>query len=147
MKPQMMLCDHDPKNGSWGDCHRAAIASLLELDAADVPHFYHGCDVDGGKTGEEAHAEVNRWLYDNYQLREISMIFTGDTPLVDVLSTIDNLNPGLHFILGGRSNSGCGHSVVCAGGEIIHDPSPKKSGIIGPMNDGLWWVTFLARAC
>lgn len=147
MKPQMMLCKHDPENGSWGDCHRASIASLLELDAADVPHFYHGCDVEGGKTGDQAHAEVNAWLLDNHLLREVNIVYPGEIALDDVLQTISNLNPGLHFLLGGTSRSGVGHTVVCSGGAIVHDPSPKASGIVGPMSDGFWWVTFLARAC
>ncbi len=43
MIPLMQRNHHDPANGIYGDCHRAAIASLLELPMDDVPHF---CDAD-----------------------------------------------------------------------------------------------------
>jgi hypothetical protein len=141
MKPQFMLNKHDPENGSWGDCHRCAIASLLDMEAADVPHFFDN-DV-GAEAGNE---HCDRWLAENFRLRQIMMIFDGSTPLNDVLFCVEHLNPGMHYILGGESSKGCGHSVIAGGGKIVHDPNPENTGIVGPMNDGFWWITFLGRA-
>jgi hypothetical protein len=40
MKPIDQEFMHDPEKGIIGDCFRACIASILELDINEVPHFY-----------------------------------------------------------------------------------------------------------
>lgn len=46
MKPVYQREQHDPARGVWGDCHRSALASLLELPLSDVPHFAKGGRAD-----------------------------------------------------------------------------------------------------
>lgn len=133
---------HDPENGIYGDCHRAALASLLELPIDDVPHFCEGPD-DGGTTKRE-----RKWLAQR-GLTSINIVYPGETSLDDVLTTVEAVNLGVMFILGGTSTAGCGHSVVAGCGRILHDPSLTNTGdhsIVGPMEDGYWWLTFIGAA-
>jgi hypothetical protein len=143
MHKHKMLLAHDPENGIWGDCHRTAIAALLDLHPAEVPHFYRDADK---RAPEECHAEINHWLGEQYGLRQIDIAFPGQVSLSDVLQSVSVVNPGLTFMLGATSGKGVGHTVVCRDGEIIFDPSHEESGAAGPMSDGHWWVSFLGRA-
>lgn len=130
---------HDPDNGAFGDCHRAAIATVLGLTLDDVPHFLHdGCN------GEEFAQREARFLA-RHGLVACCVPFAGDS-YQHVLETMLNIN-GEDFVclLGGTSRSGCNHTVVCRGSEIVHDPSPVGSGVIGPCDDGFYWLTFFCR--
>lgn len=142
MKPQKQLNRHDPASGVYGDCHRTAIAIILGLDAIDVPHFMDG--YPDNEDAPSAHFAVEAWL-NQRGLTQISMLFDGALRLDDVLNSIKFTNPyspGLCFILGGKSRNGVNHSVVCCDGEIACDPSIDGSGIVGPCDDGWYWVTF-----
>lgn len=138
MKPQKQLNRHDPKNGIYDDCHRTAIACVLDMDANDVPHFMDGRDAGASHEAAEA------WLNER-GITQINVLFGDTSSLEDVLTSIKNYNAtsGPHvFILGGRSRNDVNHSVVCCDGEIVCDPSIDNSGIVGPCDDGYWWVTF-----
>lgn len=146
MKPQKQLFRHDPANGSYGDCHRTAIACVLDLDAADVPHFMdgkHQCPAD------DSHKAVEAWL-NARGLTHINVLYSGELSLQQVLDTVrfSNPNSGPHvFILGGHSRNGLNHSVVCCDGQIVCDPALDDSGIVGPIDgNGHWHVTFFATA-
>lgn len=52
-------------------------------------------------------------------------------------------NPDRLFILGGESMNGCGHSVIASPAGIEWDPSIDGSGIVGPMSDGFYWITYI----
>ena len=148
MIPVMQKNRHDPTNGIYGDCHRAAIASLLEIPIEDVPHF---CDADSYlPDAEKLSVRERRWL-SGRGLTSINVVYPGETSLDDVLSTVDAVNPGIMFILGGTSVNGCGHSVVAGCGRVLHDPGfgepkDKHGSIIGPMEDGYWWLTFIGSS-
>lgn len=142
MRPQKQRIKHDPANGLFGDCHRTAIACVFDLDAEEVPHFM---DNSPGK-GEAPAAEraVEEWL-NARGVTQISMIFSGELSPDEVIVTVMNINaqrPGLVFLLGGESRSGVNHTVVCCDGKIVCDPSPVDAGIVGPCDDGFYWVTF-----
>lgn len=138
MRPQKQLNRHRPDDGVYGDCHRTAIAVALDMDAADVPHY-----MDGSRSGDEAHDLYETWLNER-GICTISIVFHGDTSLSDILGTVALVNQRSRpvFILGGQSRSGCNHSVICCDGEIVCDPSQTDSGIIGPCDDGYYWLTF-----
>lgn len=141
MKVQKQLNRHRPEEGVYGDCHRTAIACVLDMDAKDVPHFMDGAgdNVDA----EDLHIVAERWLNER-GIATITILFDGSGALEDVLSTIANTNTRSHpvFILGGKSRNGVNHSVVCCDGEIVCDPSQDDSGIVGPCHDGWYWLTF-----
>ena len=49
-------------------------------------------------------------------------------------------NPGLYYLLSGTSRTGCNHTVVALDDQIVWDPSLSDSGIIGPCDDGYYWI-------
>ena len=136
MRPQKQKFAHKPEEGIFGDCFRTAIAAILDLDRDDVPHFNEGAFYDDGKQVDRARA----WLKGR-GLNMISLAYPGETPLDDLIGTIGRLNPGIPFLLAGRSAAGCNHQVVASGTGIVCDPS--GTGITGPCNDGLYWVDFI----
>lgn len=130
------LFRHDPANGVYGDCHRTAIACLLDLEPDQVPHF--GSDY----TDSEAfHRREKEWLASNGWCA-VSNAF--DAPLDLVLRAQASINPDVYYLLGGKSRTGCGHTVIACGDCIVWDPSLDDSGIVGPFDsDGFYWVTWL----
>ena len=141
MKIQKQLLRHDPNNGVFGDCHRTAIACVLDMDAADVPHFMGDkAEWDMGNS-ERAHDRVEEWL-NARGMTQISVAFPGSLDLDTLLKCVAMNCYGSACLLGGTSKNGCGHTVVCLGGKIVCDPSQDESGVVGPMSDGHYWVTF-----
>lgn len=129
---------HRPEEGVWGDCHRAAIAMVLDLEIDAVPHAY-----EGGVRSQDANKILKEWR-EPLGLFEITIIYPGETSLENIMESLRHLNPGTPYILGGTSKNGTDHSVAVLDGEIF-DPAIDDSGIVGPMSDGLWWVTYIVR--
>jgi hypothetical protein len=136
MIQRKQLFRHDPANGVYGDCHRTAIACLLDLEPDQVPHF--GEDFSDS---EAFHHREEAWLT-SQDWCAVSTAYKAS--LADVLHVQAALNPGIYYLLGGTSRTGCGHTVIGCGGEIVWDPSLDDAGIVGPFeSDGLYWVTWL----
>jgi hypothetical protein len=138
--PQTQLFCHDPGNGITGDCLRACWASILDLAIDEVPHF-----------GEGYPDKVIFWRrVDDFLaargLVRINVAFDASAGLDRILESVELLNPGLFFLLGGVTVSGVGHSVVAGDGKIIHDPNPDKVGIAGPCSNGCYELTFVGSA-
>lgn len=138
MTPVHAELRHDPPH-SYGDCHRAAVATILDLDIRDVPHF-----ADGGPDGPLFKKREREFLA-AIGLVPIDSVYKGHPdwhgPAL-ILHVIGDLNPGVPYILAGADATGENHSVVCLGDRIVHDPSPDKPGIVGPCADGWYWITF-----
>lgn len=118
---------HDPKNGVWGNCHSACLASLLELTEEEVPHFYHNSQPAGTKSGDQCRDEVNEWLA---QRNLYEAVFNYTSPLEEVQNYMEVMNPGVYYILGGMSTNNSGHSIICRDGKVVHNPS--TADIIAP---------------
>lgn len=132
------LFRHRPEDGMFGDCHRTAIACLLDLDPEEVPHFgaVHFDDP------EKFHSAFERWL----KARGLRTVLTAyDCSLEDLLASFGSQNPEAYFLLGGRSRSGVGHTVIGCGNRIAWDPHPDDVGIVGPL-DGYYWVNLIVPA-
>lgn len=138
MTPVNCRVKHDPDNNQYGDCIRACVATVMDLDAEDVPHFVHD-DPDW----ETAVGRMNRWL-GMYGLTAFFVGYPPD-PIEDVFKSMQDVNSETTYLLFGRTNHG-DHVVVCKGGEIIHDPSWIKSPLIGPLSVGMWQVMVLAKS-
>lgn len=136
IKPLKQRYRHEPKKGVFGDCHRTCYAMLLGREQEGVPHF-----AENGP--EDFHVNEQSFLEEE-GLEQIQIIFPGDTALDLVLQTMNVLNPDKPFILGGMSKIGVGHSVVCFECEM-YDPSLDDNGIVGPMSDGYYWITYIVR--
>lgn len=137
MIPVKQQFRHFPEYGLWGDCHRACIASILELPLEEVPHF-----CDGGKKVEGADCPVRPWLAERGMF-QVSQPYDGKFPIDQLLQDLNIIYPEMFFILGCASKSGTGHSLVAGEGRILHDPSIDGSGCVGPMEDGFWWITII----
>jgi hypothetical protein len=129
------LFRHRPAEGMFGDCHRTAIACVLDLEPGQVPH-YGELYFDDSK---QFHAAFEDWLKKR-GLRTVMMIF--DCSLDDVLTSMGNTSPGAYYLLGGRSKTGVGHTVIGCGNTVAWDPHPDDIGLDGPL-DGYYWINFI----
>jgi hypothetical protein len=117
--------------GVRGDCFRACMASILELDSEDVPHFV--------AIEKDWWGEVQRWL----EKRSLIALWFRLDP--DVCTICWPLTSTVYCILSGPSPRGGGlqHSVV---GEIgdgwsfmpVYDPHPSGEMLAGPATSALF---------
>lgn len=129
---------HDPENGVYGDCHRACIAMILDLDIEAVPHF-----AEDNPAPNIFWHRVEDFL-SRYNLYTYSQVYSGVEPK-DVMFSVGALNAPRQpiYVLGGKSKRGTLHSVVCVGSELFHDPHPDGGGIVAPDAEGYLWVNLL----
>lgn len=139
MIPVVCRVKHDADVGTYGDCVRACVASIMELDAEAVPHFYHD-NCDGGTGFDRINAFVGQ-----HGLATFTTAYSGDDTLAELLATMGEQNPTAVYMLFGRTASGGSHVVVCRGGQIVHDPAWSRSPLIAPTSAGCWIVMVLAR--
>lgn len=142
MRAQHQKFKHDPDNDIFGDCHRTAIAMLLDMDRDLVPHFGFRARGD-----IEFHDRVDDWL-ESIGMTQISVCCTGNLSQDSVLDHVDAMNgPGLVFLLGGKSPRGdFNHTVVAGDGRMLLDPHPSGDGLAGPcVPSDLWWITFVVK--
>jgi hypothetical protein len=109
---------HDPANGVYGDCMRAAIASLLDLPREEVPHFHEGTnDVT------VFDRRVNAFLASK------GLMLVDVTPSEYIFVTNNNL-PDCYHLISGYTERGTYHACVGKNGELVHDPHPSKAGVL-----------------
>lgn len=141
MKPVMCKVLHNPPS-THGDCVRACIASILEMNSDHVPHFFHdGCD------GIIADSRIQDFLA-LHGLVRFTIVHPGDISLPELLAAMSDINPRAHYMLTGTTSQGGIHMVVCRGGAIVHDPDHCGWRIVGPISgDGAtgWVVHVIAR--
>lgn len=137
MKYHKQLIKHDPENGRWGDCARTAIACILDLEPAEVPHFF-----DGGVEAEEGLVQLQSWLR-KLGLCLVMLPFLAEN-VAEALRIGRYIKHTEHMLVG-KSPRGSNHVIVCRGEEMVHDPAPQNDGLAGPTADGHYWLSFLAR--
>lgn len=134
MKPQKQINLHKPDEKIYGDCHRTVYAAMLDMNVEDIPHFVH--DWPGAIEGNR---RAKEWL--NAQgYTEFNIVF-GTATLDDVFTTMKAMNRDIYYLLAGTSKTNVDHFVICCNDEIVCDPSQNDSGIVGPCEDGYFWVT------
>lgn len=130
------LFRHKPEEGIIGDCERTAIACLLDLYPSEVPHFGEKYFDDGVMFNRMEDAYLLTQGYCRIQIPyecDLNTFFIGAR----------FCNPSVYYLLSGQSKTGCNHTVICCGDQIVWDPSLDDAGIIGPCSDGYYWVTYL----
>lgn len=133
MIPVHCTVKHDPEAGTYGDCLRACIASVVGLSSDKVPHFFDdNCDV------ETANARVRHWMT-TYLYAPFWVSFPGDMPLTELQNMMAVLNPDVYYILY-CSCGGGDHVVICKGDKIVHNPSWINEPIDGPGSHGVWTI-------
>lgn len=101
MKLQKQLIpDHNPAEGRYGDCYRTCIAILLDMDAADVPHFAE-MELVNGWDRDKTDAVVREWLAERgYTM--LSMVVQATFGGIDAWAV--GATGGLPYILTSQSN-------------------------------------------
>lgn len=128
---------HDPTNNQFGDCHRTAIACVLNVDPQTIPNFNEGLSDDPAD-GPLFDARVSLYLEKNgYTQTEI--LFN------DLNGALASTRGRVTALLGARSSSGlCNHSWIIHNGKVAHDPIHGEPMVPRePMNNGYFSVTFL----
>jgi len=134
------LFRHKPAEGQIGDCHRTAIACLFDMDPKNVPHFgLTDFGTEGGITKHTQADETEEWLRER-GFAQVHIAYGSE--LDDVLASVGALNPRTFYLLGGMSRTGVNHTVIGCGNRIAWDPSLDDAGIVGPCDDGCFWITF-----
>lgn len=137
MKPEICMTKHDPDNGFYGDCVRACVASILELDSADVPHFFATNDPN------KAHADMRHWLALKGYVP--AYIVLDDKPeLKEVLSYMVDHYGSREFMLFCGTNTG-EHCVIGQNGKIAHDPAWIRSAEYTMLPGNLWVAILLVK--
>ena len=137
MTPHKQLFKHDPENGVYGDCGRTVIACLLDLHPSEVPHFWNGQGL-----AREQNEKADKWLA-AIGLRLVKWALTGT--MDEVFGFMQHHNRGLIYVLMGTSPRDVNHVVICRDDEVLHDPSIQGGGLVGPADDGHWWIEVIAR--
>ena len=94
-----------------GDCVRASVASLLDLDPVKVPHFTCQDDVRVWHYALIGFAAEHGYRIDRRAAGE-------DEPL-----------PEFGLVIG-QSPRGVSHAVVAVGGKVVWDPHPSRDGLV-----------------
>jgi len=144
MTPVMCRTKHQPPT-SYGDCLRACVATVVDMDGDNVPHF-----ADNGATGDEALDRARDWLVPR-GLTVACFAFPGAIALPDLLEYMETMNPTVTWLLFGSTALGPGkgaggdHVNVCQGGKVVHDPAWIPTSIKSPTSDGIWQVWVVSR--
>jgi hypothetical protein len=138
MTPVVCQTKHDPEAGTYGDCMRACVASIMDMTPDQVPHFIH----DG--RADLANDRIRDFLAEHGFAPFVINCGDEDT-YADILEYMGNQNPNAHYMLFGRTAHE-DHVVVCRGGALAHDPAWYWSPLIGPGSSGVWAIMVIARS-
>lgn len=137
MTPALCRVKHQPPT-SYGDCVRACVATVMDLDTEQVPHFVHdGCN------GEVMQNRIREWLA-LHKYVPFWAHYPGEANLEEVLSIVGDQNPGVPYLLYGHTGEG-DHVVVCVGSEIVHNPAWYRIALRTCASWGTWSVMVIAR--
>jgi len=146
VRPQLQaIRTYDPDAGLYGDCHRTCIAMILDMDRDEVPHFMDGVPKNAASDSPEcvrAELDERAWLA-TQGLTPVNVAYPGDLSLAQLMELLAFVTREAAVIVGCTSSSGTNHSVVYYQGRIFN---PNTNTIVGPMKDGMWWITIYARA-
>lgn len=133
MTPVMCSMKTDIEAGTYGDCMRACIATLMDLPSSDVPHFFHD-DPDPN----EAHRRIAEFLIGN-KYAPFYTQFDAVLELPQLLEFMEVYSKHAYYIL-----QSANHAVVCKGGKIVHDPAWYRTQLEKP--DMFWVILVIAKS-
>jgi hypothetical protein len=115
VKPVDQLLSHDPASGQRGDCMRACLASILEVDPLAMPNWWD---------------EIRRWLRDD--LPVLGRHGPLDIAMVAILDDVTQWGDPYAIATVQSPRGPWGHCVVVnPHGVIAHDPYPTGK-LTGP---------------
>ena len=106
MKPILQTNTHNESTN--GNCMRASLASIFELNIEDIPKF----------------EEMDKWSWKNafkIWLRGMNLALREQCELP---------NHSQYYMALGATNRGVLHCVVAQLGKTIHDPHPSQDGLV-----------------
>lgn len=106
----------DDPTGVPGDCVSAAVASLLDREPHQVPHFIAASDIDS-----------RVWWY---ALKGWAASNGWNVTRRGLLPRQENVPLPTFGLACGPSERGVSHAVVAVDGEIVWDPHPSRAGIL-----------------
>lgn len=139
MTPQHCRVKHDPEQGTYGDCLRACIASLLDLAPESVPHFSHD-----GAVQDIVNDRMRAYLATHGLAPWWSHYDPAET-IDDLLSIVGDNNPGIHYLLFGTTAGGEPHVVICKDAEMVWNPSWYGGKLVSAGLHGAWSIVVLVR--
>lgn len=141
MTPVFCRVKHDPENGSYGDCLRACVASLLDREdnPESVPHFAHD-----GAVADIVNERMREYLA-TFGLAPWWSHYDPDLSREALLEVLSQSGPGCHFMLFGRTENDGDHVVICRDGQVVHDPAWYRAPLVKGGRHGAWSVVVLAR--
>lgn len=114
----------------FGECVRAAHATILGLSIEQVPRFDPAAAAAQGVTQNQLERE---WLSSiGFDLVEISTSPDDEIP-DEVLDCV----PEVPHFMSGVSPRGFGHRVVGVGGRVAWDPHPSRAGLVSVYSIGI----------
>ena len=119
----------DEDTDSRGDCLKCCLASLLELDYEDVPHF--------AAMGDRWWTEWTNWLADRGWLLASAHWSTDPLDKTKLTGWTEGYwLAGVKSLRQRKDGTHINHMVVMCGGELVWDPHPARAdGHLG-FNDG-----------
>lgn len=115
-------------DGGWvtlpGNCMQASVASLLELELDEVPHF-----LTLGNNWVEDQALLRWWLWGRgldalcLSTNQVGFVYT-DQGLPHAIS------PTTYYLVEGDGPRGHRHMCVGRAGEVAWDPHPDRTGLL-----------------
>lgn len=129
MTPADQLVLHDPDDPTkMGDCLRAVVASLLDLDPVDVPHFVQ----EGYEQGDTD--DHGTYWYTSLINFLLPLGYDIIWPIADRVDDWTYQAAMDLCIVCGPSPRGPFQHVVVGrpDGTVVHDPHPSRAGLAGP---------------
>jgi len=142
-KPVNQAILHDPKNGLYGDCYPACIATVLGLDLKEVPHFY-----DDDRRLEHAQEMIDDFFAGRGLA--VATVSFGAARIKDVLVYCGLHLSNVMYVMSAGSprfsevkdgNLIPRHAVVGCGGNLIHDPHPDKTFLVNVPKSDAWGIS------
>lgn len=138
MKPVDQAFLHAPPFGDIGDCFAACLASILDMDRAQVPHFVTTQGPEQPGAGPVWWAATRRWLRSERGIDIASFDITEDFPTpcsLYVSEPGDWQQYGIGDVQSPRGDFR--HAVVVnLDGTVVHDPHPSRASM-GARLDGV----------
>lgn len=130
------------------DCWRTCIASILDMEANDVPHFYEDQSL---AAAEQNMRNAKLWLKERgYSI--ISFMFPSEVDFDFVMQTVDHMAPDHHAIISGCSKARLNHAVIVRDKHVVMDPFTgvsfgSQQPFIGPCKRGVdgWIVELVVK--
>jgi hypothetical protein len=132
MKPVKQTILSDPENNIYGNCLRACLASILEVEIDSIPAF----EKKYGLESHEWYTDFQNYL-DSQNLKDKGCKYEPTEEQLINYTGIDG-----YYIVGGKSPRPIknGHAVIYYKGNMVHDPHPSNDGLVQ-----IWFIWKIER--